>query len=176
MVNNTNHEAAHYVIFSSLPLLTLYVLLCTLFSDTLSLYSPLKMRDQVSHPYKATGTIIVLFNEVLSDYQPGQVVNSPGEPHYTQSPAKQYNLEFCLFYSFRENTAKQNIMNLIDLNKPFTHFKIILSRIRSCGSSGSIVTGWRGAIPGKSRDFFSSSPRTDRFWRLPSLLCIELKG
>ena len=36
-------------------------LLNTLFSDTLSLRSPLNLSDQVSHPYKTTGKIIVLF-------------------------------------------------------------------------------------------------------------------
>jgi hypothetical protein len=35
-------------------------LLNTLFSDTLSLPSSLTVRDQVSHPYKTTGKIIVL--------------------------------------------------------------------------------------------------------------------
>jgi hypothetical protein len=36
------------------------ILLRTLFSNTLSLCSSLNVRDQVSHPYKTTGTIIVL--------------------------------------------------------------------------------------------------------------------
>jgi hypothetical protein len=33
----------------------------TLFSNTLSLYSSLSVRDQVSHPYKITGGIMVLY-------------------------------------------------------------------------------------------------------------------
>ena len=37
------------------------ILLSTLFSNTLSLCSALNVRDQVSHPYKTTGTIIVLY-------------------------------------------------------------------------------------------------------------------
>jgi polysaccharide pyruvyl transferase WcaK-like protein len=35
------------------------MLLNTLFSNTLSLCSPLNVRDQVSHPYRTTGKIIV---------------------------------------------------------------------------------------------------------------------
>jgi hypothetical protein len=37
------------------------ILLSTLFSNTLSLYSSLNVRDQVSHPYKTTGKSIVLY-------------------------------------------------------------------------------------------------------------------
>ena len=37
------------------------ILLSTLFSDTFSLRSSLNMSDQVSHPYKTTGKIIVLY-------------------------------------------------------------------------------------------------------------------
>jgi hypothetical protein len=37
------------------------ILLRTLFSKTLSLHSSLSVSDQVSHPYKTTGNIIVLF-------------------------------------------------------------------------------------------------------------------
>jgi len=37
------------------------ILLNTLFSNTLSLYSSLFVSDQVSHPYKPTGKIIVLY-------------------------------------------------------------------------------------------------------------------
>jgi hypothetical protein len=36
------------------------ILLSTLFSNTLSLCSSLNVRDQVSHPYRITGKIIVL--------------------------------------------------------------------------------------------------------------------
>jgi len=38
-----------------------YILLNTLFSNTLSLRSSLNVCDQVSHPYKTTGKIIVLY-------------------------------------------------------------------------------------------------------------------
>jgi hypothetical protein len=41
-------------------LLGLNVLLSNLFSSTLSLCSSLNVRDQVSHPYKTTGEVIVL--------------------------------------------------------------------------------------------------------------------
>ena len=37
------------------------ILLNTLFSNTLSLFSSLNVSDQVSHPYKTTGKIIVLY-------------------------------------------------------------------------------------------------------------------
>jgi hypothetical protein len=37
------------------------VLLSTLISDTLILCSSLKVRDQISHPHKITGRIIVMY-------------------------------------------------------------------------------------------------------------------
>jgi hypothetical protein len=37
------------------------IFLSTLFSNTLSLCCSLRVRDQVSHPYKTTGKIIVLY-------------------------------------------------------------------------------------------------------------------
>jgi phosphate starvation-inducible membrane PsiE len=37
------------------------ILLSTLFSNTLSLRSTLNVSDQVSHPYRTTGKIIVLY-------------------------------------------------------------------------------------------------------------------
>jgi hypothetical protein len=37
------------------------ILLGTLFSNTLNLCSSLDMRDQVTHPYKTTGRIVVLY-------------------------------------------------------------------------------------------------------------------
>jgi hypothetical protein len=40
--------------------------LSTLFSETLSLCSSLKVRDQVSHPYRTTGKITVLFILIFS--------------------------------------------------------------------------------------------------------------
>src|SRR5215510_4829033 len=40
-------------------------LLNTLFSNTLSLCSSLNVSDQVSHPYKTTGKIIVLYNLIF---------------------------------------------------------------------------------------------------------------
>ena len=49
----------HSPITSSL--LGLNILLSALFSNTLSLLSTLKVSDQVSHPYKTTGKIIVLY-------------------------------------------------------------------------------------------------------------------
>jgi hypothetical protein len=41
--------------------LGLNILLSTLFSNTFSLCSSLKVRDQVSHPYRTTGKIIVVY-------------------------------------------------------------------------------------------------------------------
>ena len=49
----------HYLVTS--PLLGPNILLSTLFSNTLSLRSSLNISDQVSHPYKTTGKIIVLY-------------------------------------------------------------------------------------------------------------------
>jgi hypothetical protein len=37
------------------------ILFSTLLSNTLSLCSPLNIREQVSHPYRTTGKIIVLY-------------------------------------------------------------------------------------------------------------------
>jgi len=48
----------HYPVTSSL--LVPNTLLNTLFSNTLSLRSSLNVSDQVSHPYRTTGNIIVL--------------------------------------------------------------------------------------------------------------------
>jgi polysaccharide pyruvyl transferase WcaK-like protein len=39
--------------------------LSTLFSNTLSLCSSLSVRDQVSHPYKTTGKITVLYTQIF---------------------------------------------------------------------------------------------------------------
>jgi hypothetical protein len=39
---------------------TIYTFLRTLFSNTLSLCSSLNVRDQLSHPHKTTGRILVL--------------------------------------------------------------------------------------------------------------------
>src|SRR5215471_6846672 len=49
----------HYPVTSSL--LGPNTLLNTLFSNTLSLCSSLNVSDQISHPYKTTGRIIVLY-------------------------------------------------------------------------------------------------------------------
>ena len=65
-VKSAVHSAPHYVVFC-IPLLTRLsplgpnILLNTLFSNTLSLRSYLNGSDQVSHPYKTTGKIIVLY-------------------------------------------------------------------------------------------------------------------
>jgi hypothetical protein len=49
----------HYLVTSSL--LGQNILLSILFSKILSLCSSLNVRDQVSHPYKTAGRIIVLY-------------------------------------------------------------------------------------------------------------------
>ena len=57
-------EATHYVVFSTpitSSLLGPNILLNILFSNTLSLHSSLRVSDQISHPYKTTGKIIVLY-------------------------------------------------------------------------------------------------------------------
>jgi hypothetical protein len=48
------YEAPHYAVFSNISLRTL-------FSNTLSMCTSLNVRDQVSHPYRTTGKIIILY-------------------------------------------------------------------------------------------------------------------
>jgi hypothetical protein len=48
-----------------LSLLGPNILLSTLFSNTLSLCSSLSVRDQVSHPYRTTGKVIVLYTLIF---------------------------------------------------------------------------------------------------------------
>ena len=50
----------------NMPLLGSNILLNTLFSDTLSLRSSLNVRGEVSHPYKTTCKIIVLYSTYLN--------------------------------------------------------------------------------------------------------------
>jgi hypothetical protein len=45
------------------------MLLNTLFSNTLSLCSSLKVRDQVSHPYRTRGKIIVLYISKIQSFE-----------------------------------------------------------------------------------------------------------
>ena len=62
-VRSADH-LAHYVVFSTpvtSSLLRPNILLYTLFSNTLSLRSSLSVGIQISHPYKTTGKIIVLY-------------------------------------------------------------------------------------------------------------------
>jgi hypothetical protein len=47
------------------PLLGPNILLNTLFKNTLSLRSSLNVSDQVSHPYKTTWKIIILYNLIF---------------------------------------------------------------------------------------------------------------
>jgi hypothetical protein len=62
---STSYEAPHYAVFSkpsaTSSLFGPNVLLNALFSNTLSLCSSLNVRDQVSHPYRTSGKIIVLY-------------------------------------------------------------------------------------------------------------------
>ena len=64
-VGSTNHLAPRYAISSIPPvtssLLGPNILLNTMFSNTLSFISSRNVSDQVSHPYKTTGKIIVLY-------------------------------------------------------------------------------------------------------------------
>ena len=61
-VSSTDYKAHHYVVFSvTSSLLSINILLNPLFSNTLGLRSSLNVSDQVSHPYKITGRIIVLY-------------------------------------------------------------------------------------------------------------------
>jgi hypothetical protein len=69
-VKPTSYEAPHYAVFHQPPatssLLVSNILLSTLFSNSLNLYSPHSVRDNVSHPYKTSGKIIVFINFSLS--------------------------------------------------------------------------------------------------------------
>ena len=65
-VRSTVHSAPHYVVSSTPVTSTLLgpnILISTLFSNTLSLRSSLNLNasNQVSHPHKTTGKIIVLY-------------------------------------------------------------------------------------------------------------------
>ena len=59
-VRSTNHLGPRYSPVTS-SLLGLNILLNTLFSNTSSFLSSRNISDQVSHPYKTTGKIIVLY-------------------------------------------------------------------------------------------------------------------
>jgi hypothetical protein len=62
LVKLANYEAPYYAVFSSLPPLSpsyVEIFLSTLFSNTLNLCASLSARDQVSHPYKTTGKIVL---------------------------------------------------------------------------------------------------------------------
>jgi hypothetical protein len=56
---SADYWAPRYV-YSTWPLLRSNILLSTLFSNTLSLLLTLNLSDQVSHPYKTEGKIIIL--------------------------------------------------------------------------------------------------------------------
>jgi hypothetical protein len=58
LAKSTSYEARHYAAFS---LFGPNILLSTLFPNTFSLRSSLNVRDPVTHPYKTTGKIIVLY-------------------------------------------------------------------------------------------------------------------
>jgi hypothetical protein len=64
LLRSKSYEA-HYLIFSSLllfyPPFGPNILPSTLFSNSLNLYASLNFREHVSHPYKTTGKIIVLY-------------------------------------------------------------------------------------------------------------------
>jgi hypothetical protein len=64
LAKGTNYEAPHYEVFLQPPVTSSLfgpnILLSNLFSNTLSPFSSLNVRDKVSHPYRTTYRIIVL--------------------------------------------------------------------------------------------------------------------
>jgi len=70
VIGSKNLVVSHYVVFSQSPhtffLLCPNILLITLFSNTLSPCSSRNIKDQVSHPYKTTGTIKNLNKQIVN--------------------------------------------------------------------------------------------------------------
>jgi len=68
-VNGTNYEVPHCGAFSIPIIIPLgpNIRLRILFSNTLSLYSSLNVRDHFSQPYSTTGYIIVLYISRMAD-------------------------------------------------------------------------------------------------------------
>jgi hypothetical protein len=69
LVRRTEHKAPHYAVFPTYllphPSRAQNNILSTIFSKTLSLHSSLNVSNQVSHPYKTTGKIIVLYTLIF---------------------------------------------------------------------------------------------------------------
>jgi hypothetical protein len=68
-MKSTNYKVPHNVIFSSQPFLPVYmlrpnILLSTLFSNTLSLFFSLRVKN----PYKIPGKIIVVYILIFTSY------------------------------------------------------------------------------------------------------------
>jgi hypothetical protein len=65
------------------------ILLSTLFSNAFSLYSSFNVRDQVSHPYRTTGKIIVFYILVFKFFVTGDTKTEGSGPngskHYQNS-------------------------------------------------------------------------------------------
>ena len=72
-------------------------LLSILFSNTLSLRSSLSVSDQVSHPYRTTGNIIVLYILMLHYYS--KIFDSAAEGHDTVRWTTPYFSGHCYFLS-----------------------------------------------------------------------------
>jgi hypothetical protein len=81
------------------------ILLRTLFSNTLSLFCSLNMRDQVSHPYKTTGRIMFfLYFNCVHSYNA-----------VSKSLLKMCDVKHLLFQytSFSENLGEERVLQLI---------------------------------------------------------------
>ena len=82
------------------------ILLNTLFSNTLSLLSSLNVSDQVSHPYKTTSKIIVLYTRILiSVFFDTKLEEKYSAPHYSKHSLISVTLQSVILFNNQWNTG-----------------------------------------------------------------------